>query len=117
LRFGRRFLRRCHDGDDLVRLGQQRIHFRCTEQFSFNYQLKPKHSFICFFFDNPKLGNELWFRTTSARRAVISCYRRTASYQLGCYCSSLDRLRQGANKLKNPQSELLCSLEKFAFSH
>jgi hypothetical protein len=29
----------------------------------------------------------------------------------------VDGLRQGANNLENPQSELLCLLKKFAFSH
>jgi hypothetical protein len=48
---------------------------------------------ICFFFDKPELCNELWFRTSSARRPVICCHRCTAPDQLGSNRSSLNRLR------------------------
>jgi hypothetical protein len=82
-----------------------------------NYQFKPKRAFIRFFFDHAKLGNQFRLRTRSAGSAVIRRHGCAAPDQLRSYRLSLNGLGQSTNQFENPQSEPLCSLKEFAFSH
>jgi hypothetical protein len=65
----------------------------------------------------PSLATNSGLERARQGSAVISRHRRTAPDQLSGYRSSLNCLGQHTDQFENPQCELLCSLQEFAFSH
>jgi hypothetical protein len=50
----------CEDGEEFVRLGEQRAKSTRGNDFAFDEELEPEDGFVCFFDNDSDLGDEFF---------------------------------------------------------